>query len=302
MQSIAQVQNVQKINAVSTGKVVNEKSMMVWRPHGNKMFETFSFLPPLSDADLSKQVQYLLNNGWTPCLEFEDPAHAYTDGHGNSGLDSSINTNYYDNRYWVMWKLPMYGCNDPSEVLTEVKACVKAFPNCYVRCAGFDNIKQVQCHSFLVYRPKLSPMEGGARDINAVSTGKVVNEKSMMVWRPHGNNAILVEQRLDSVPRVEDPAHAYTDGHGNSGLDSSINTNYYDNRYWVMWKLPMYGCNDPSEVLTEVKACVKAFPNCYVRCAGFDNIKQVQCHSFLVYRPKLSPMEGGARDVADRQI
>ena len=131
----------------------------------HRMFETFSFLPPLSDADLSKQVQYLLNNGWTPCLEFEDPAHAYTDGHGNSGLDSSINTNYYDNRYWVMWKLPMYGCNDPSEVLAEVKACVKAFPNCYVRCAGFDNIKQVQCHSFLVYRPKLSPMEGGARDV-----------------------------------------------------------------------------------------------------------------------------------------
>ena len=131
----------------------------------HRMFETFSFLPPLSDADLSKQVQYLLNNGWTPCLEFEDPAHAYTDGHGNSGLDSSINTNYYDNRYWVMWKLPMYGCNDPSEVLAEVKACVKAFPNCYVRCAGFDNIKQVQCHSFLVYRPKLDPMEGGARDV-----------------------------------------------------------------------------------------------------------------------------------------
>jgi len=36
MQSIAQVQSLQKINAVSTGKVVNEKSMMVWRPHGNK--------------------------------------------------------------------------------------------------------------------------------------------------------------------------------------------------------------------------------------------------------------------------
>ena len=35
----------------------------------NRMFETFSFLPPLSDADLTKQVQYLLNNGWTPCLE-----------------------------------------------------------------------------------------------------------------------------------------------------------------------------------------------------------------------------------------
>merc|ERR1712072_1351741 len=148
MQSIAQVQNVQKINAVSTGKVANEKSMMVWRPHGNKMFETFSFLPPLSDADLTKQVQYLLNNGWTPCLEFEDPAHAYT-GHGWSGMDTSISSGYYDNRYWVMWKLPMYGCNNADEV----KACVKAFPDCYVRCAGFDNIKQVQCHGFLVHRP-----------------------------------------------------------------------------------------------------------------------------------------------------
>ena len=39
----------------------------------NRMFETFSFLPPLSDADLTKQVQYLLNNGWTPCLDLEDP-------------------------------------------------------------------------------------------------------------------------------------------------------------------------------------------------------------------------------------
>ena len=81
-------------------------------------------------------------------------------------------------------------------------------------------------------------------------------------------------------------------------MDSSVNTNYYDNRYWVMWKLPMYGCQDPSEVLAEVKACVKAFPDCYVRCAGFDNIKQVQCHSFLVYRPK----SGAAREVNDRQL
>jgi len=139
-----------------TGRLLSLSS----HPH-SRMFETFSFLPPLSDADLAKQVQYLLNNGWTPCLEFEDPEHAYCDGHGWSGLDSSINANYYDNRYWVMWKLPMYGCNSADEVLAEVKACVKAFPDCYVRCAGFDNIKQVQCHSFLVYRPK----SGAAREI-----------------------------------------------------------------------------------------------------------------------------------------
>lgn len=24
--------------------------------------------------------------------------------------------NYYDNRYWTMWKLPMFGCTDPVQV------------------------------------------------------------------------------------------------------------------------------------------------------------------------------------------
>jgi ribulose-bisphosphate carboxylase small chain len=117
------------------------------------MFETFSFLPPLSDAEMAKQVQYLLNNGWTPCVEFENGEHAYADGHGWSGLDSSINSGYYDNRYWVMWKLPMYGCTNPEEVIAEIKMCTKVFPDCFVRVAGFDNIKQVQCASFLAHRP-----------------------------------------------------------------------------------------------------------------------------------------------------
>mmetsp|Transcript_24455 Transcript_24455/g.60100 ORF Transcript_24455/g.60100 Transcript_24455/m.60100 type:complete len:169 (-) Transcript_24455:119-625(-) len=144
---------VTRVTAVSTVKTTNAKSMMVWQPHGNKFFETFSFLPPLSDNEIAKQVQYMLNNGWTPCIEFEDAAHAYADGHGWSGLDSSITAGYYDNRYWVMWKLPMYGCVNPEEVLQEVRACTKAFPYCYVRVCGFDNIKQVQCSSFLASRP-----------------------------------------------------------------------------------------------------------------------------------------------------
>ena len=118
-----------------------------------RMFETFSSLPPLSDAEISKQVQYLLNNGWTPCIEFEDSAHAYTDGHGWANMDTSINAGYYDNRYWVMWKLPMYGCQNPDEVIAEINTCIKCFPDCYVRVAGFDNIKQVQCSAFLAHRP-----------------------------------------------------------------------------------------------------------------------------------------------------
>lgn len=26
--------------------------------------------------------------------------------------------NYFDNRYWTMWKLPMFGCTDPVQVGT----------------------------------------------------------------------------------------------------------------------------------------------------------------------------------------
>ena len=98
-------------------------------------------------------MQYLLNNGWTPCIEFESADKAYADTHGWSGIDSQVNAGYYDNRYWVMWKLPMYGCTSPDEVLQEIRACTRAFPECFIRVAGFDNIKQVQCSSFLAHRP-----------------------------------------------------------------------------------------------------------------------------------------------------
>ena len=122
-------------------------------PPSPRFFETFSFLPPLSDQEVARQVQYLLNNGWTPCIEFESADKAYADTHGWCGMDMSVAAGYYDNRYWVMWKLPMYGCTNPDEVLQEIRACTSAFPECFIRVAGFDNIKQVQCSSFLAHRP-----------------------------------------------------------------------------------------------------------------------------------------------------
>ena len=61
---------------------------------------------------------------------------------------------------------------------------------------------------------------------------------------------------------------------------------YYDNRYWTMWKLPMFGCTDPSQVLKESTSCTKAFPGAYVRLVAFDAKKQVQMCGFLVQRPK----------------
>ena len=36
-------------------------------------------------------------------------------------------------RYWSMYKLPMFGCSDPQQVLTEIGNATKTFPNAYIR-------------------------------------------------------------------------------------------------------------------------------------------------------------------------
>jgi ribulose-bisphosphate carboxylase small chain len=42
-----------------------------------RFFETFSYLPPLSDAEVAKQVDYITRNGFVPCLEFAESDLAY---------------------------------------------------------------------------------------------------------------------------------------------------------------------------------------------------------------------------------
>nr|AGH30308.1 chloroplast ribulose-1,5-bisphosphate carboxylase/oxygenase small subunit [Chromochloris zofingiensis]AGH30309.1 chloroplast ribulose-1,5-bisphosphate carboxylase/oxygenase small subunit [Chromochloris zofingiensis] len=132
--------------------VAKANKMMVWRPDNNKYFETFSHLPPLTDDQIARQVDYIVNNGWTPCLEFSEPEIAYTAQY-NTIRFGAVASGYYDNRYWTMWKLPMFGCTDPSQVLKEIDAATKAFPSAYVRMAAFDANRQVQVVSMLVHRP-----------------------------------------------------------------------------------------------------------------------------------------------------
>jgi ribulose-bisphosphate carboxylase small chain len=137
---------------VKAAPVAKASKMMVWRPDNNKMFETFSYLPPLTDDQIARQVDYIVNNGWTPCLEFSEPDLAYT-ANTNVVRFQGVSACYYDNRYWTMWKLPMFGCTDPVQVLKEIDAATKAFPNAYIRMCAFDASRQVQVASMLVHRP-----------------------------------------------------------------------------------------------------------------------------------------------------
>ena len=121
-----------------------------------RYFETFSYLPPLTDAEILKQVQYLLKIGASPCVEFAFPDTSYAAAAYTTGVDSSASSGYSINRYWSMWKLPMYGATDADQVLAECKKCAKAFPGAFVRLCGFDSTKQAR------HRPTGPPFFGGA--------------------------------------------------------------------------------------------------------------------------------------------
>lgn len=114
------------------------------RPSSHVLTRAPRFRPP---------VGYLLKNKWTPCIEFDFPETSYAEPFFSKGFDSSASAGAYMNRYWVMWKLPMFGATDPDMVLSEIKKATKAFPNAFIRIVGFDAILQVQVVSFLVHRP-----------------------------------------------------------------------------------------------------------------------------------------------------
>ena len=63
-----------------------------------RFFETFSFLPPLDDDAIAKQVEYIIRNGWTPCLEFAEAADAYVKAVNTNHIRGTQFANYIDNR------------------------------------------------------------------------------------------------------------------------------------------------------------------------------------------------------------
>lgn len=157
-----------RARTVSNG--VRTRQMLVWTPVNNKCFETLSYLPPLTSEQISKQVDYIVGNGWTPCLEFApEERDAYVANHNTIRM-GPVTSGYYDNRYWTMWKLPMFGCTDGSSVLREIDNCTKCFPKAYVRLVAFDNKRQVQILGFLVHRPE------GATEYTLPDRRSVINQ------------------------------------------------------------------------------------------------------------------------------
>jgi ribulose-bisphosphate carboxylase small chain len=121
----------------------------------------FSFLPDLTDEQISAQVEYCLNNGWAIGVEYTDDPHPR-------------------NTYWEMWGNPMFDLRDAAGVMMEVLACRKAFPDHYIRINAFDSTRGFETVrlSFIVNRPKVEPTfdysrtEVRGRTVNITMTTK----------------------------------------------------------------------------------------------------------------------------------
>ena len=101
---------------------------------------TFSFLPDLTDAQIRKQVEYALAQGWAISIESTDDAHPR-------------------NVYWEMSGQPMFDLTGPDAVMREIAACRSANPGRYVKVNAFDSSSgwETVRLSFLVQRPAKEP-------------------------------------------------------------------------------------------------------------------------------------------------
>ncbi|HEX2018851.1 MAG TPA: ribulose bisphosphate carboxylase small subunit [Aurantimonas sp.] len=114
----------------------------------------FSFLPDLTDEQITSQVQYCLDNGWAVNIEYTDDPHPR-------------------NTYWDMWGHPMFDIADAAGVMMELAACRKAHGDLYIRMSAFDSTKGWESVklSFIVDRPANEPgfrlrrQESGGRNI-----------------------------------------------------------------------------------------------------------------------------------------
>ncbi len=114
---------------------------------GNRITQgQFSFLPDLTDVQITAQINYALGHGWAVSVEYTDDPHPR-------------------NTYWDMYGNPMFDLKDPAAILKEINECRKTYPNHYIRVMAFNSARGVEspAMSYIVNRPKNEPGFGLVR-------------------------------------------------------------------------------------------------------------------------------------------
>ena len=110
---------------------------MMTNPTGRLTQGQFSFLPDLTDEEITAQIAYGLGKGYAWSVEYTDDPHPR-------------------NTYWEMYGNPMFDLKDAAGVMLELQACRKTFPQHYIRMMAFDSTRGFEsiAMSFIVNRPE----------------------------------------------------------------------------------------------------------------------------------------------------
>ncbi len=100
----------------------------------------FSFLPDLSDEQITAQLEYCLGQEWAVGIEYTYDPHPR-------------------NTYWEMWGHPMFDLRDAKGITMELDECRKAHGDAYIRINAFENKRGFESVmiSFIVNRPENEP-------------------------------------------------------------------------------------------------------------------------------------------------
>ena len=125
---------------------------MMSNPTGRLTQGQFSFLPDLSDAEITAQIEYGLAKGYAWSVEYSDDPHPR-------------------NTYWEMYGMPMFDLRDAAGVLQELNRCRQAFADHYIRLMAFDSTRGIEsiAMSFIVNRP---PSEAGFSLVRQEAEGR----------------------------------------------------------------------------------------------------------------------------------
>jgi ribulose-bisphosphate carboxylase small chain len=93
-----------------------------------------TYLPRPDEAQMAKQITYLLDQRLIPAIEYaRDPRPR--------------------DHYWSMWKLPLFEARDAADVQAEINACTTAHPDSFIKLIGYDRRRQTRTVSLVVHQP-----------------------------------------------------------------------------------------------------------------------------------------------------
>lgn len=130
---------------------------------------TFSFLPDLTDAQITRQIDYCLEKGWALAIETTDDPHPR-------------------NTYWEMFGPPMFDLVDAAGIMAKLAQCRATFGNQYIRLTAFDSTAGTESIvlSIIVNRPQVEP---GFRLVRSEEAGRTVRysiESYAVQGKPEG--------------------------------------------------------------------------------------------------------------------